>query len=169
MPHGWLGERLMAAASVLIVGWSVLVGCSGIGGRPTDPGSGCFPGASTLTCNVVRVTVTHDGAFSLVINGGILSGADPGGRSVSTSRDEYGVPLGTNLITGTTSASTLTIALSSVPSATGGVVQRGSLTNDAGPGGVVAACSATYTIPSGGARPQAFRARYTVYAGPDQC
>ena len=31
------------------------------------------------------------------------------------------------------------------------------------------ACSATYSIPSGGARPQEIRLQFTIYGGADQC
>ena len=161
MPHGWLGERLMAATSVLIVGWSVLVACSGIATRPDE--GGCYVGAAPVTCNVVRVAVTTDGPFTLVLNGATIQG------TAAITQDVYDVALGTNVITGTTAASNLTILLSSVTTANIGVVQRASLASVAGPVGAVAACSITYAIPSGGARPQAFRANFTLYAGPDKC
>ena len=162
MPHERLGGRLLAVASVLIVGWSVLVGCSGIVNRPIDV-PGCFPGATTVTCNVVHITVTTDGPYTLVLNGHTMQGNSSGANDV------YGVVLGTHDITGTTSGSNLTIGLTSVASSSGGVVQRGSLANLAGPGGTVAACSVGYSIPSGGPRPQSFQARYTLYSGPNQC
>ncbi len=108
----------MAAASVLVVGWSVLVACS----WPTaDRGSGCFEGASAYTCNVIRVSIRADGDFALRLNDRALSvfiqGTDSTRRAFETWVD---APLGTHFITGTTSATSLTITFFSEPSTTGG-------------------------------------------------
>ena len=163
MQRGRLGEPLMAGAAALVVGWSVLVACSGISTGSAGPVGGCSPGASPLTCNVVRVDVTADGPFSVTLNNETRTG------STSVTFAVYDVALGASDITGTTSANTLTIALASVATTTNGGVQRGGLTVAAGPGATASACSVRFTIPSGGLRPQSFRARYTLFSGPDRC
>jgi hypothetical protein len=164
MLHGRLGVALMAAASVLVVGWSVLIACS------TVAGPGCSVAASSYTCNVVKVAVTTDGPFRLDFKGGFFFSDDQGGGTIGSPYSySFDVAPGTNLITGTTSANNLTIVLSSVASTKGGVVLRGSLMSLTGPGGTASACSVSYSIPSGGARPQQIRLQYTLYTGPDKC
>ena len=163
MRRGRLGEPLLAGAAALVVGWSVLVACSGISTGSAGPVAGCFPGASPFTCNVVQVNVTADGPYTVTLN----NETHPG--STSGTFEVYNVALGASDITGTTSANSLTIALASVTTTPNGGVQRGGLTVSAGPGATAAACSVTFTIPSGGLKPQSFQARYTLYSGPDRC
>jgi hypothetical protein len=167
---GRLGESLMAAASVLVVGWSALVACNYNPNAPPDLGPGCFHGASTLTCRAVFLVISSDGDFALTFNSEVLRGELlPNTNYRLAQRYWFAAPLGTHLITGTTSASNLTIKLSDEKSTIGGGVQRGSLMSVTGPGFTTDGCSAIYRIPSGGARPQEVRLQYTIYAGTDAC
>jgi hypothetical protein len=157
-----VGEPLIAILSAIVVGWSVLVACGGgSAGRVAGPTAGCYVGASPATCNIVKLTVTTDGRYSLVLNGLVLQG--------TTSVTQYllDVAPATYDITGTTEANNLSIALSSVTSSTGGVVKSGSLTNISGLTGTVSACALTYNT-SGGLT-QSFVARYTVVTGTSGC
>ena len=152
----------MTAAATLAVCGSVLVACSGNCAGPVGPSAGCFAGANPVTCNVVRITITADGAYSFTANGETFEGPTKG-RSV------YNIPLGTYDVVGTTSASSLTIEFGSVITNPQGVVKRGSISSASGPGASTTPCSITYTIPSNGAKPQSFLARYTLYVGSDAC
>ena len=153
---------MTAAAAVAVCG-SVLLACSGNCVGPSDVGAGCFAGASPVTCNAVRISITADGAYSFTANGELFVGSANGGRIV------YTLPLGTNDVGGTTSASTLTIDFSSVTSTTNAIVKRGSISSASGPGATITPCSVTYTIPGNGTKPQSFLARFTLSTATESC
>lgn len=163
-----LRERVLMAAAVVAVGWSVLAACSGAGlFSPSSSGSGstagCYYGATPITCNAVQVAVTTDGPFHLTVNGLTLQGF------TSTSTTVWSVTPGTYDIAGTSWANNLTVKLTSVTTQPNAAVIPGSVTAVSGPGPTVASCAVTYSVPTGGVVGQTFLARYTLGVSTTRC